>query len=324
MVEAGMKQKHIAQRLNIHRHTVRNTVRRFRRTGSTSELPRSGRPRVTTARDDQFIRQSHLRDRFLNATYTAQNLPNAGRRISAQTVRNRLKDQGIKTYKPATRPSLTVQHKRARLAWCTARAHWNHNQWRRFLFTDESPYGLQAKRRKQFVYRRRGERYLQQCIEERDRHSAGGKLMVWGGFTYDNKTPLHIVRGNLTAIQYVNQIIDPFVLPFLRQHPGTVFQQDNARPHAAIYTLNHLRNNNVQPHQWPAKSSDLNPIEQVWDALEKKIQQRPVQPRNLAQLGQAFIDEWQRFPQYKLRRLIASMRRRCQACIAARGGHTRY
>ena len=99
-----MKQKHIAQRLNIHRHTVRNTVRRFRRTGSTSELPRSGRPRITTARYDQFIQQSPLRDRFLNATYTAKNLPNAGRRISAQTVRNRLKDQGIKTYKPATRP----------------------------------------------------------------------------------------------------------------------------------------------------------------------------------------------------------------------------
>ena len=324
MSDAGMKQKDIAQRLNIHRHTVRNTIRRFRLTGSTAELPRSGRPRITTARDDQYIRTSHLRDRFRSATFTARNLPGIGRRISAQTVRNRLKVFNIKTYKPATKVSLTDQHKRARLAWCTARVHWNHHQWRSVLFTDESPFGIQAKRRQQFVYRRRGERYIPQCIDQRDRHSRGGRLMVWGGFTHATKTPLHIVQGNLTAVQYVNQVIDPFVLPFIQRNPGTVFQQDNARPHAARHTMNHLRANNVQPLPWPAKSPDLNPIEHVWDALDRNIQRRRVQPRTLAELGQALMEEWQRFPQYKLQRLIASMRRRCQACIAAGGGHTRY
>ena len=146
MVTSGMKHKDIAQRLGIHRNTVLNTVRRFVTTGSTSERPRSGRPRVTTARDDQFIRTSHLRDRFRTATFTARNLPNAARQISAQTVRNRLKSFNIKTFKPAKRVTLTDQHKRARLAWCTARANWNHNQWRQVLFTDESSFGIQPKR----------------------------------------------------------------------------------------------------------------------------------------------------------------------------------
>ena len=149
-----------AQRLNIHRHTVRNTIRRFRLTGSTAELPLSGGPRISTARDDQYIRTSHLRHRFRTATYTARNLPGIGRRISAQTVRNRLKALHIKTYKPAIKVSLTDEHKRARLAWCTARLHWNHHQWRRVLFTDESPFGIQVR-----------ERYIPQCIDHRDRHS---------------------------------------------------------------------------------------------------------------------------------------------------------
>ena len=88
MVEAGLQYAEVARRLGIHRSTVGRTVRRYGATGSTAELPRSGRPRVTTARDDQYIRTSHLRDRFHSATFTARNLPNAHRRISPQTVRS--------------------------------------------------------------------------------------------------------------------------------------------------------------------------------------------------------------------------------------------
>ena len=99
MVTSGMEHKDIAQRLGIHRMT-----------GSTSEQPRNGQPRVTTTHDDQSIRTSHLRNRFQTAVFTARNLPNAARRISAQTVRNPLKRFNIKTYKPAN-STLISAHK---------------------------------------------------------------------------------------------------------------------------------------------------------------------------------------------------------------------
>ena len=322
MVESGLQYKGIARRLGIHINTVTRTVSRYRTTGSTAELPRSGRPRVTTGRDDQYIRTSHLRDRFRSATYTARNLPNA-RRISAQTVRNRLRDYGIKTYRPSTKVSLTDRHKQARLAWCLTHVNWNHHQWRRVLFSDESPFGLQRKRKQQYVYRRRGERFLESCIEERDRHG-GGKLLIWAGITFNFKTPLHFVNGNLTAAQYINQIVNPYVLPFVNRNPGTIFMQDGARPHIARVTVQQLNDNNVEILPWPSKSPDLNPIEHIWDALDRQIKKRPVQPRTRAELRTALADEWQRYPQYKIQRLISSMRRRCQACIAARGGHTKY
>ena len=78
MNEEGMEQKDIAQSLNIHRHTVRNTIRRFRLTGSTSELPRSCRQRIPPARDDQYIQTSHPMDRFRIATFKARNLLGIG------------------------------------------------------------------------------------------------------------------------------------------------------------------------------------------------------------------------------------------------------
>ena len=71
---------------------------RFRKTGTTSDCPRPGRPSVTTRRQDRYIRSSHLRNRFRPATVIARTTP--GRiiqsRISAQTVRNRLQDIGVK------------------------------------------------------------------------------------------------------------------------------------------------------------------------------------------------------------------------------------
>ena len=55
---------------------------------------------------------------------------------------------------------------------------WNHDQWRRILFTDDSPFSLQRKRREQYVYRRRAERYIPACIDIRDRHGCGN-VMIW-------------------------------------------------------------------------------------------------------------------------------------------------
>ena len=71
--------------------------------------------------------------------------------------------------------------------------------------------------------------------------------------------------------------------------------------------------------EWPARSPDLNPIEHAWDMLQTAVSSRPVQPASVQELRQALLEEWDQIPQYKTRRLISSMQRRCQAVIEARG-----
>ena len=84
------------------------------------------------------------------------------------------------------------------------------------------------------------------------------------------------------------------------------------------------RHFDVQSLTWPPKSPDLNPIDHMWDSLENRIRNCPVQPRTRKELQIALHEEWVHFPQYKIQRFIASMRKRCRACIAAREGHSRY
>ena len=131
------------------------------------------------------------------------------------------------------------------------------------------------------------------------------------------------VPGRLNAQQYVQAILQPHALPLLAT-PQAQFQHDNARPHTARLTTNFLATNNVNTLPWPSLSPDLNPIEHVSDDLGRRLSARVNAPANRRELFQALQQEWTNIPQQTLRRLIASMPRRCQAFIDSRGGHTRY
>jgi hypothetical protein len=61
-------------------------------------------------------------------------------------------------------------------------------------------------------------------------------------------------------------------------------------------------------------------IEHVWDALGRRVDNCPVKPTTGATLRQALLEEWNNMPQGGSQSIILSMRRRCVACITARGG----
>ncbi|GFT16718.1 uncharacterized protein TNCV_1333351 [Trichonephila clavipes] len=45
----------------------------------------------------------------------------------------------------------------------------------------------------------------------------------------------------MTAPRYVHDILKPHVLPLMQRFPGTIFQQDNARPYVARVSQDYLR-----------------------------------------------------------------------------------
>ena len=159
------------------------------------------------------------------------------------------------------------------------------------------------------------------CIAEHDRYG-GGSVMVWAGISAQGNTDLHVIdNGTLTAERYVNEILDVPVRPYAGAiGPDFILMDDNARAHRARITNRYLEQAAIVRLDWPARSPDLNPIEHAWICCRS----RQVQPATVRGLREVLIEEWAQLPQHKLRRLIGSMRRRCQAVINAHGHHTRY
>ena len=108
---------------------------------------------------------------------------------------------------------------------------------------------------------------------EYDRYG-GGSVMIWGGISYNGKTDLRTVRGNLYAVRYCADIITPVIVPYIANRNADVLQQDNVRCHTARHTQNVPAANNINTLDWPAKSPDLSPIEHLWDYLGRKVRGR--------------------------------------------------
>ena len=201
-------------------------------------------------------------------------------------------------------------------AW-TLRNHWPH-----VWFSDESRFLLQRHDGRRRVYRRRGERYAAPCVDEAPPHGGGG-VTVWGAISNTGRSQLVWVQGNLTAAQYIQDILQPHVLPLMGT-PGAVFQQDNARPHTAHITVAYFNNQNIRTLPWPSLSPDLSPIEHLWDELDRRLRVRNVPPATPDELFAVLQEDWETIPRQTIQHLIASMPRRCRAVIQANGGHTRY
>ena len=118
------------------------------------------------------------------------------RRISHQTVRNRLREQGIRP----RRPVLQQRHRVARFAWCRRHIHFMQQDWACIPFTDESRFYLDNSDGHFRVYCRVGERFHHSCVIER-RPFGGGSVMVWGGISSRGRTALVVADGTLTGIR---------------------------------------------------------------------------------------------------------------------------
>ena len=186
-------------------------------------------------------------------------------RISDQTVRRRLCESGIRARRPVVRPILRQRHRTARLVWARACRRRRLHTWQHILFSDESLFSPRFSDGRYRVYRRRGERFMDQCVYGSDRFG-GGSVMVWTGICHDGRTQLKIVQGTLNAVSYRYTILDPIVLSFLQQRNfDHVFQHDNARCHVACVCQDFLNQNQIRVPPWPALSPDLSPIEYLCD-----------------------------------------------------------
>ncbi|GFV50850.1 transposable element Tcb1 transposase [Trichonephila clavipes] len=190
----------------------------------------------------------------------------------------------------------------------TLRAHWSI-----------CSFSLQSDSRRTLIWRARGTRCHQENTIERHRYGGAGWL-IWGGIILSFRTDLHVQSVTMTGHIYRDVILDQHVR-LLRVAMGAefLFMEDTARPHRANIVDECLQSEAITRMNWPAYSPDLNPIEHVWDMLDRRIAARQPPPICLPELRRALLDEWCNIPQDQIDNLILSMPTRFKACIASSG-----
>ncbi|GFU73353.1 transposable element Tcb2 transposase [Trichonephila clavipes] len=297
------------------------TERQIRRLRTAIRGCSSGRPRLTTPADDQYIVLHARRNRRQAAGEIARHTTQAtARPISRFTVARRLHGGGLFARRPVRCVPLTPAHRRRHSLWCREPWDWRDNEWGRVLFTDESRFSLSSDSHRILIWRDRGSRNHPSNIIERDRYGGRG-VLVWGGIMLGSRTDLHIFdAGSVNGTRYCNEILLPYVRLF-RGAMGLQFllMDDNAPCHRTVAAEQLLENEDIERMDWPARSQDLNLIEHVWDFLGRHLAACTLPPITIRELRLAMQDEWAAMPQQLIDTLILSMGRRCETCLVKLG-----
>ena len=94
---------------------------------------------------------------------------------------------------------------------------------------------------------------------------------------------------------------------FFGNEPEWMFQQDNTPCHKAKSVTEWFEQNNIKIFQWPARSPDLNPIENVWTVLDQRIS-------NFSRRREILKESFKSLTVEYCRKLFDSIRR-CTLCI---------
>nr|CAH7726032.1 unnamed protein product [Callosobruchus chinensis] len=182
--------------LNVVRSTVSRTIRRYEETGEVNSKPRTGRPLVSTRREDRYIAQLARRKQPVTVPVLRSHFQRTCNRvISTATIRRRVLASGLRCRRPLRVPLLTARYHAARLQWARVHQDWLLPQWRNVLFSDESRFGL-------ITRRTTGAYYLQNIINatvQPLRNAIGDQFI----FMDDNARP-HRTRAVQQALENGN------------------------------------------------------------------------------------------------------------------------
>ncbi|KAL1490304.1 hypothetical protein ABEB36_013020 [Hypothenemus hampei] len=239
--------------------------------------------------------------------------------VSRWTIRRALqKSPHIKRRKMKIAPHLTEQHKARHLEF--ARENMNRN-WLQVVFSDEKKFNLDGPDgfNSYWRYLRREPRYFSK------RTFGGVGLMVWGAFSIEGVLPLGFPSFRMNSAEYVG-VLENNLLAFFQEpnRNNWLFQQDNARIHVSRETRAWFQHNNIELLQWPACSPDINPMENFWGYLVRKIYPNNKQYDTVRELREAIVHTWNAIEPATIANLINSMDSRIFELIRKNGDVTHY
>jgi hypothetical protein len=224
----------------------------------------------------------------------------------------------------AKKPLLTAAMVKKRIAFCKKHLRWTDDDWDKVMFSDESTFKL-INPRAQRVRRLAGvNRYKQGYVVVNVKHPPS--VMIWGCFCcIGGRGSLYLLPPKTTMNSVCNmEVLRSQLLPWMPRLGATKFLQDGAPCHTAKKVKVFLKENIVSVMDWPGNSPDLNPIENLWAIMKRRLKKLP-NITSLPLLMRAIKIMWTRdLPIALMKKLASSMPARLKMCQKNKGQMTKY
>lgn len=310
----------IAEKLNLSKSTVNDIKKRQNVACNNNQ---GGRPRLLSDGDARQIeRLLHNKD-----TKTPKNAAKSiGKDVSSWTVRRALNRIGLVASVKKKKPALSDRNVKRRLHFCKTHKNWTVDDWKRVIWSDETKVNRYQSDGKEYYWHRPQERIQKHHVKETMKHG-GGSIMVWGCFTWWNIGPLVRIQGIMKKEDYLNILqtnLPEFVDESAYPTEEVVFQQDGDPKHTAKIVKSWLQNQTFGTMEWPAQSPDLNPIENLWAIVKRRLGAYENPPKNVDELWERIQHEWRALDRDIIQKLVESMPKRIESVIKNKGLWTKY
>lgn len=329
MLQAGATYQEVAAKFGRDASTIRRLHQKYNTTRTTKDRPRSGRPSILSTYQKKIVcRVVRRTPKILYQRLAAESVfvthnGSPSKPPSRRTLYRVLVRFNIRKYQCKGRPKLTLIHIQKRYVFACRHQQFPWHR-RTVKFSDECSVQKGSGAQREWCFRYPHEKWNKDMITEVC-PSQGPQQMVWGAIWLDRRghprrSPLVIMERDENAPRSGNssqsyiQVLRQGLLPHYR--PGQVFMHDNARIHTSRAVRTFLADHHITTLDWPAYSPDLNPIEHLWWALKRRMDDFYSQYRDHSQTQEewngfceALKDCWRRIPNETIAALIQSMPR---------------
>jgi predicted transcriptional regulator len=220
---------------------------------------------------------------------------------------------------PQDKPSLTPKRMETRVEW--ARKHLIPSfALSQVFFDDEAKFFGRAPAHYRYTYSERGKGRFETALP--DYHL---KVSVWGAIGLGWKSDIVFASASVNGTLYLSFIRENLVEPLKKLTRGNpILITDNAPWHTAKVVVEGLRSEGVETLPLPPYSPDINPIENLWSLIGKRIYADGKGYATAAALQTAIAEAWNSFTVPEIDKLITSLSSRLFEVVRSQGGPTKY
>jgi len=218
--------------------------------------------------------------------------------VCTRTIRRHLTTAGLRYVNAKKKIFLTKAHKEKRIEMATKWITTNH-EWTRTIFSDEKRFSLDGPDNWMSYVAKNNEN-----IRER-RICKGGGVMVWLMVMPNGLLCHKIIVGKFASKDYIH-LLKTCAVPISKLNYGDdfFFQEDNSSVHKAKSVQDFTSTSRINILPWPAKSPDLNIVEDIWKLLSTEVYDGP-QFQNTKDLKEKINDVIMHFNTTKRERIQA-------------------